>query len=182
MFKISRATPAYYFTSVAHHRLLIFKTNVLKQIVCDALEEARLNHGVLILSYVIMPDYVHLLVFSQKPLEETLRLLNGISARRVIQYLKDNGFNSSLFKLRGQTRERNHKHSVWQHHPDSLEIFGENTFRQKVDYIHMNPVRAGLVANPLEYRFSSARLWAGGPLVEEPLVTDQLEIDWRGAA
>ena len=73
-------------------------------------------------------------------MSDTLRLLNGVAARRIIQYLSDNGFKSSLFKLRGETRERNHKHSVWQHLPDSLEIFGEDTFRQKVEFINMNPV------------------------------------------
>jgi REP element-mobilizing transposase RayT len=129
-------------------------------------------------AYVIMPDHVHFLVYSENEMSEALRLLNGASARRIIQYLKENGFESSLFKLRGEMRERNHRHSVWQHHPDSLEIFGEDTFRQKVDYIHMNPVRAGLVEDQFEYQFSSVRLWAGSA-ANEPLLTDHLEIDWR---
>lgn len=179
MFQVSRTTPAYYFTSVAHHRLPIFQTDKVKQILCDAFSEVRAKHGILILAFVIMDDHVHLLAFSEKEMSDALRLLNGVAARRIIQYLQENGFESSLFKLRGETRERNHKHSVWQHHPDSLEIFGEDTFRQKVDYIHQNPVRAGLVDDSLEYRFSSARLWADRADEDEPLLTDHLEIDWR---
>ena len=179
MFHISRRTPAYYFTAVAHHRLPIFRSDKIKQVVCDAYAEARNTHGILILAYVIMPDHVHTLVYSDREMKEVLKLLNGISARRIIQYLKENNFESSLFKLRGETRERNHKHSVWQHHPDSLEIFGEDTFRQKVEYIHMNPVRAGLVSDPLAYRFSSRRQWTGGRVGDEPLLTDHLEIKWR---
>lgn len=126
-----------------------------------------------------MPDHVHLLVYSEKTMTEVLRLLNGVAARRIIQYLKENGFERSLFKLRGETRAKNHKHSVWQHHPDSLDIFGEDTFRQKVEYTHINPVQVGLVDDPLAYRFSSARLWAGTADENEPLVTDHREIDWR---
>ena len=179
MFRISRTTPAFYFTSVAHHRLTIFRTDNLKQVLCDAFKEVRDKHGVLILAYVIMPDHIHLLVYCKKEMSEALRLLNGVSARRIIQHLRDNGFEQSLLKLRGETRERNHKHSVWQHHPDSLEIYGENTFQQKVDYIHQNPVRACIVEKALDYRFSSARLWAGHATAEEPLLTDHLEIDWR---
>lgn len=178
MFRISRTTPAYYFTSVAHRRLPIFRTDKVKQVLCDAYNEVRSRHGILILAYVIMLDHVHLLVYSDKVMSDVLRLFNGVSARRIIQYLKEHGYDRSLFKLRGETRERNHKHSVWQHHPDSLEIFGEETFRKKVEYIHMNPVRAELIANPLEYRFSSARLWAD-LASDEPLMTDHLEIDWR---
>lgn len=178
MFKISRTTPAYYFTSVTHHRLPIFRTEKLKQVVCNAFNEVRSRHGIRILAYVIMPDHVHLLVYSEKEMSEVLRLINGVSARRIIQYLKENKLDQSLFKLRGEVRGRNHKHSVWQHHSDSLEIFGESTFKQKVDYIHLNPVRAGLVSSPLEYRYSSARSWAqhGNG---EPLLTDHKNIDLR---
>ncbi len=179
MFRISRTTPAYYFTSVAHHRLPIFRTDKLKQVLCDAFADARERHGILILAYVIMLDHVHLLTYSDRKMDDVLRLLNGISANRVIKYLKENNFESSLFKLRHEVRERNHRHSVWQHHADSLEIFGEETFRQKVEYIHMNPVRAGMVDGPLDYQFSSARLWAGCSVDDEPLLTDHLKINWR---
>jgi len=176
MFQISRKTPAYYFTSVAHHHLPIFRTDKLKQVLCEAFNEARTNHKI----YVIMLDHVHMLAASEKSMSDTLRLVNGISARRIIQFLKENNFQSSLLKLRGEMRERNHRHSVWQHHSDSLEIFGEDTFRQKIEYIHQNPVRAGFVNDPLEYRFSSARQWAGRAIIlDETLLTDHLEIGWR---
>ncbi len=178
MFRISRTTRAYYFTSVTHHRLPIFRTDKVKQILCSAFNEVREKHAILFLAYVIMPDHVHLLLHSDKEMADALRLINGVAARRVIQYLKENGFDQSLFKLRGEIRERNHKHSVWQHHPDSLEIFGEDTFRQKAEYIHQNPVRAGLTEDPLSYRFSSARQWAGRPEAE-PLLTDHQQINWR---
>ncbi len=178
MFRISRSTPAYYFTSVAHHRLEIFRTDKLKQIICDAYAEARENHGILILAYVIMREHLHALVYSERELSEVLRLLNGISARRVIQYLKANNFTESLFKLRGSIRGRNHQHSVWHHHSDSLEIFGEETFRQKVEYIHMNPVKAGFVSEAKDYLYSSVRLWDGEARPDEPLATDLSQIKW----
>ena len=178
MFQISRRTPAFYFTSVTHKRLPIFRTAKLAQVLCDAYREACDRHRILLLAYVIMPDHTHLLTHAKREMDEVLRLLNGVAAKRVIDYLKDNGFDESLFKLRGEVRGRNHRHSVWQHHPDSLEIFAESTFRQKLDYIHMNPVKAGLAGDAQEYRFSSARLWAGEPL-DEPLLTDHQLIDWR---
>ena len=182
MFQISRSDPAYYFTAVAHHRLPIFRTDQVKQVICDAYAEARETHGVLILAYVIMPDHVHVLAHSERKMADVLRLLNGVSARRVIQYLNESNFESSLAKLRGETRERNHKHSVWHHHSDSLEIFGEDTFRQKMEYIHMNPVRAGLVSAAVDYRFSSARQWVGRSMGDEPLTTNDSEIAWRSGA
>jgi putative transposase len=179
MFQISRKTPAYFFTSVAHHRLPIFRTDKLKQVLCAAFHEARINHKLLIFAYVIMPDHIHMLVASEKSMSETLRLINGVSARRVIQFLKENGHQSSLLKLRGETRERNHRHSVWHHHSDSLEVFGEDTFRQKAEYIHQNPVRAELADDRFAYEFSSARAWSGKETSDEPLSVDQRQIAWR---
>jgi putative transposase len=178
-FRISRSTPACYFTAVTHDRLPVFRTDLLKQVLCGAWAEARQNHGILILAYVIMLDHAHVLAYSTRAMSDVLRLMNGVAARRIIQFLKENDFQSSLFKLRGATRERNHKHSVWHHHTDSLEIFGEDTFRQKVEYIHQNPVRAGLCARSEEYRFSSARQWDGKELNDEPLMTDHRSINWR---
>jgi len=176
---ISRKTPAFYFTSVAHHRLPIFRTKGIKQVLCDAWAEARRRHNILILAYVIMPDHVHLLTYASREMEDVLRLMNGVAARRIVQYLQEGGFQSSLIKLRGELRGRNHRHSVWQHHSDSLDIYSEKIFRQKVDYIHTNPVRAGLINSADEYRYSSARLWAGNPIEDEPLMTDHAQINWR---
>jgi hypothetical protein len=70
-----------------------------------------------------MPDHAHVATGSRHEKEEVLRLMNGIAARRIIQYLKENGHAESLFKLRIADRGRNHKHSVWQHHTDSLDLF-----------------------------------------------------------
>lgn len=50
---------------------------------------------------------------------------------------------------------------------------------EKVNYIHLNPVRAGLVKLPDEYVYSSARLWHRRELECEPLVTDHAMIKWR---
>jgi putative transposase len=181
MFQVSRATPAHYLTSVAHNRLPIFQSNNLKEVVCGALNEARDSGGILIFAYVIMPDHIHLIT-GGRSISETLRFTNGITAKRVIDYLKGNNFQSSLAKLRIQLRERKHKHSVFQHHPNAFEIYGEDTMMQKVNYVHLNPVRAGLVEHPDDYLYSSARQWHGKSIENEPLITDHHLIKWRSAA
>ncbi|MBA3569673.1 MAG: hypothetical protein H0W28_10065 [Pyrinomonadaceae bacterium] len=58
----------------------------------------------------------------------------------------------------------------------------EDVFMQKVNYLHQNPVRAGLVEQAKDYRWSSARFWARKPLEDEPLEIDIDKIHWRGAA
>lgn len=181
-FQISRDTPAYYLTCVTHNRLPIFQTDKVKEIVAKALDEARKSAGILIFAYVIMPDHKHILTDNFREMKDVLRYVNGISAKRVIDYLKENGFESSLKKLRIQERENKHKHSVYEHHSNAIRITGEDAFMQKVNYIHLNPVRAGLVEHPNEYLFSSARQWHRREIESEPLITDHKEIKWRAAA
>jgi hypothetical protein len=50
---------------------------------------------------------------------------------------------------------------------------------EKVNYIHINPVRAGLVKVPDDYLFSSSRQWHGRSIENEPLWTDHKLIRWR---
>jgi len=99
MFQISRDNPAYYLTSVAHKRLPIFQTDKIKQIVCNALDEARRSGGIMLFAYVIMLDHTHILTDNDREIKDVLRFINGISARRVINHLKDNVFRMSLEKL-----------------------------------------------------------------------------------
>lgn len=131
---------------------------------------------------MIMLDHTHLLTDNARTIRDVLRFMNGISAKRIIDHLKANGHESSLAKLRILERENRHKHSVYEHHPNALRIIGEDAFMQKVNYVHLNPVRAGLVVHPDEYLYSSARQWHSKPLEREPLFTDHREIKWRTAA
>lgn len=101
-----------------------------------------------------------------------------------LDYLKANDFQTSLTKLRIQVRDRQHKHSVFQHHPNAFEIYGEDTFMQKVNYIHQNPVRAGLCQSADDYVFSSSRLWNKTGLENEPFITehDKIKMEIGGVA
>lgn len=174
---ISKNSPCYFITSVTHKRLPVFRTDKLKEIFCDAINEARNSGGFKIYAYVVMPDHFHIVTDAELTESETYRYLNGVSARRTIGYLKDGGFESSLRKLRMETKDRNYKHSLWEHHSNSLEIKTEAVMMQKVNYIHQNPVEEGLCERTEDYRFSSVRFWKGCPLEDEPLIIDKVE--WR---
>ena len=182
MARISRDDPFYYLTSVAHDRLPIFRHEEIKDIVCGAWNEARKSGEILIFAYVIMPDHVHMITDGGRKISDVLRFTNGISAKRILDHLKSGPYESSLRKLRQETKEKGHKYSGWQHNPDAFRITGEDALWQKVNYIHQNPVRAGLVARAEEYRYSSVRLWRGGVLEDEPFMTDHKLIDWRSTA
>lgn len=76
-------------------------------------------------------------------------------------------------------KKRGYKHSLWEHHSDTFIITSESMFMQKVNYIHLNPVRANLSENTDDYLYSSVRIWKRKPLYKEPLEMDLKEINWR---
>jgi len=179
MFRVSQDTPAYYLTSVAKDRLPVFKTDSIKTIACLALDEARRSGDFLIFAYVMMPDHLHLIHSSHLKVSETLRFVNGITAHRIITFLKQSGHETSLRKLQRESGARQHKYSLWDHHPNARLLTNEASLMQRVNYTHQNPAKLGLVDRAEDYKWSSSRQWSGCPLEDEPLIVDIKEIEWR---
>ncbi|HEY7785037.1 MAG TPA: transposase [Pyrinomonadaceae bacterium] len=103
---ISQDSPALYLTLVTHNRLPVFRSAQMKKVLCQAIDEAR--KWFLLFAYVVMMDHVHLLTSRPRSNSELLRVLKGLTARRVIDYLKEKKYQSSLEQLRHQERDRNY--------------------------------------------------------------------------
>ena len=179
MHTISRDSPCYYLTSVPVHRLSVFRTDEIKVVTCKALDEARKSGGFALYAYVIMPDHFHVITDSSRSSADTLRFINGIIGRRTIDYLKEQGHESSLEKLRHETKKKDYRYSVFDHHPNARLLLTEKMLMERVHYTHHNPVRAGLVKRAEDYRWSSVRCWNGRTLEDEPLLMDLVRIKWR---
>jgi len=182
MVTISKDTPCLFITTVARNRLPVFRTEALKAVVCRALDEARTSAGFALLAYVVMPEHLHILADGTRKASETLRYVNGIVSHRVIGYLKEGSYTPSLEKLRIAPKGRSQEYSLVDHHSNALPVFNEGLFMQKVNYIHLNPVRAGLVERAQDYRWSSARWWSQSAAEDEPLHIHLEKIVWRRSA
>jgi REP element-mobilizing transposase RayT len=179
MFRVSKDSPAYYLTSVAKDRLPVFRTARIAEITCNAIDEARRSAGFLLFAYVVMPEHTHLVTDNSKSTKETHRFVNGIISRRVIDHLKETDAHQSLSKLRIAEHFDGWKFSLWQHHPDTRLLWSEQMLWQRIQYTHLNPVRAGLVDHPNDWRWSSARIFHKRPAEDEPLRVDLDKIVWR---
>jgi len=179
MHVISRDSSCFYLTSVTKDRLPVFRTDEIKLVTCRALDEARRSGQFALYAYVIMLDHIHVITNSILPPSKTLHFINGITSRRIIDYLKERSYESSLAKLRHEIRPRRYSYSLWDHHPNVRLLFSENMLMERVNYTHQNPVRAGLVSHPEEYRWSSVRCWNRKLLDDEPLLMNIDQISWR---
>lgn len=179
MFRISKDTPAYYLTSVAKDRLPVFRTSAVKHIAWSALDGARRSAGFLLLAYALMTDHLHAIIDSELKPSKVLQYVNGIVAHGVIGFLKTNGHDLSLRKLRHAKKDREYRYSLWDHHPQTKVLTSEDVVLQKVNYVHQTPVRAGLVKYAEDYRWSSVRCWARTEREDEPLIMDIDKVAWR---
>jgi len=126
-----------------------------------------------------MPDHLHVISNSARSSGDTLRFINGIIGRRVIDHLKNQGHERSLLKLRHETRNREYQYSLWDHHPNTRLLLTEKMLMERVHYTHNNPIRAGLVERAEDHRWSSIRCWNGNTLEAEPLLMNLDQIKWR---
>ena len=118
-----------------------------------AFEEARARYGMLVFGYVVMPEHVHFLV------SEPERQLLSTAIRAIKQ--------SVSRKLIG---EREH---FWQARYYDFNVWSASKIREKLRYMHRNPVKRGLVERPEDWPWSSYRHYLTG----EPSVVE-IESEW----
>lgn len=122
------------------------------------LSEYCRKSGTALYAFVVMPHHVHLLL----RLPETL---SGPEFMRVLKRQSGAAFSKLLTaeELREFDQQRGlNRNTFWKYSFRSKQVEGEEMFWQKVHYIHHNPVRAGYVESPEEWRWSSAQLMLDG--------------------
>lgn len=125
----------------AGHGECLLRNPVAAQIVIDSWKFRDGSHYEL-LEWVVMPNHVHALV----------KMLSGFGLSEVVQ-----GWKSFTSRMINKALNRNG--TVWQADNWDTYIRDQDHLVRIVDYIHQNPVKAGMVAEVGAYRWSSA--WRG---------------------
>ena len=104
----------------------------------DVLKGSRQRIGFLLCGYVLMPDHWHALIWVASPLtiSQVIHGVKKVAARRL-------------------HHQRGTEGPVWQHQFWDRFVRREKEFAARFDYMHLNPVRKGLVSKPEEWRWSS---------------------------
>ena len=165
----------HYLTFVTFQRVPVFRSSTICQFFVDAIRETREKHPFKLIAYVIMPDHVHLIINPLKCYIEVIgKELKGRSAHKTIKWLKESGHITSLNKLKRRIPgKRNHSFSMWQEKVKSVDLKSEKFIHQKVDYVHMNPVRAGLCGHPADWKWSSYHAYLPHEPAEVPIEMDK---------
>src|SRR5574337_1487040 len=133
-----RATDRFFFVTVNPRRSLPSFTDTEYALIVQSFEESRRRMGFLLCGYVLMPDHWHALLGPSHPL----------TISRVVQDIK-------YVSSRRLNRHRGSTGALWQHQFWDRFVRHAREFRERLDYVHLNPVRKGLAATPGEWRWSS---------------------------
>ena len=167
---------AHYLTFSCLRRQPFFSGNQAPLWFLEAVEEARRLEGFLLWSFVVMPEHAHLLI---RPGEDysISRILWRIKkplADRAIEFVKANR-PAFLRRMERRSAAGRITHSFWQAGGGyDRNLWTAKEIREKIHYIHENPVRRGLVEDARKWAWSSCRAWLDG--VDEPLRIDKESI------
>lgn len=154
----------YFLTAAVVNWLPLFGNPAVVQMLLDSLKFLQDNGRLTLHAYVIMENHIHLIV-SSSDLSKQIGNFKSFSARQIIDLYKIRQTQAILDQLAFHKRpyKKDRDYQFWQEGSHPQRIQGDVMLRQKIRYIHDNPVKRGWVDEPTDWRYSSARNYAGMP-------------------
>jgi putative transposase len=154
--------------------LPVFTRPQTVQIVYDSWRFLAKEKDFRLYGYVILENHLHLLA-SAPDLANAVKSFKMYTARQIVDQLEQHGAKVLLnqlrmMKLRHKTQS---EYQVWEEGSHPQQIESDEVMLQKLEYAHNNPVKRGYVDDPVQWRYSSARNYAGLPGLIDVIT------DWR---
>jgi len=155
-----------FITSSVYRRLKVFDSPRLRGVFVDVLRQLRQEKGFLLIGWVLMPEHFHLLM-KPEPAESTSAVLQELkkrSAQQIISILSGNRQHPwcrtmlAAFRLPPTVHSDSH-YRVWNRRFYPYGVYSDKKRIEKLDYMHNNPVKRGLVQSPDQWPWSSYRFY-----------------------
>jgi REP-associated tyrosine transposase len=161
-YRIHESDKAHFITATIIEWLPVFTTAACCDIIVRSLEHCRQHKGLKVHAWVILDNHIHA-ILAAPDLTGTLRDLKSFTAKQILDQLKAEGREWLLNQLRYyRAAHKANEYQLWQEGSHPQAIFSDEMMQQKLDYIHNNPVKRGMVASPEHWRYSSAHEWLAG--------------------
>ena len=141
----------------------VFSREIYKEIFVNSLQHCQQNKGLKLHAWVIMTNHVHLILSTNtNKIEDIVRDLKKYTSKKIIAAIQENSTESrkvwmiNLFKYAGKNNSNNKDFQFWKQDYHTIELNTAAQLKERLDYLHENPVRSGLVWEPCHYKYSSA--------------------------
>ncbi len=161
----------------------VFSRKIYKDCIVESFDYCIKSKRMILYSYVIMSNHIHMIVqASDGNLSDLIRDFKKFTAKTILEKIKTEkesrrAWMLERFKLATESHSRNKNYQFWQLGNHAEEIYSEKFMWSKIDYIHFNPVRAGIVANPKDYIYSSASNYIEGKGVIDVEIVEIPKVD-----
>jgi len=163
-YRIFETEYAYFLTCTIVGWLPVFTRPEAVQIVFDCWDFLRRERGFRLYGYVVLENHLHLIA-SAPDLANAVKSFKMFTAKALIELLERHGAEMLLRQLRALKlrHKAESEYQVWQEGSHPKQVGNEEIMRQKLEYMHNNPVKRGYVDEAVHWRYSSARNYAGLP-------------------
>ncbi len=160
-YKVIEDECPHFFTCTVVNWISVFTNRDIVQIILDSLNYLQTQKRLKLYGYVIMENHLHLIA-SGNDLAQEIGHFKSFTARKIIDYLKENNINAMLKQLQFHKLKykKDRTYQFWQEGSHPVLIQYERMMLQKLEYMHYNPVKRGYVDEPIHWRYSSARNYA----------------------
>ncbi len=163
-YKFHNKTGLYFVSFATVYWIDVFTRQLYFDVLSESVRYCRKEKAMELYAYCFMPSHVHFIFRSgnEQPME-LLRDFKRYTSKKVIEAILDNPQESRkewllwMFEQAGKKQENVSKYQFWQHHNQPIELWSEKVIKQKIDYIHNNPVENGFVTDSIDWKYSSAR-------------------------
>lgn len=153
----------------------LFTRKIYRDIILDSFKYCQREKGLILNAFVIMSNHIHLIARAtdQKiTLSDIIRDFKKHTHHTMMPIIKSDVESRRIwmlhqFRYYGNRNSRNENYQIWTNNNHAEECFTEDFLRVKIDYIHENPVRAGIVKAAEDYVYSSATNYSGWPGIIE---------------
>jgi len=167
-YKATTTEEAYFITITTVGWVDVFTRLNQKYNIINALKYCQENKGLEIYGYCIMSSHVHLLCKATNGfvLSDVMRDFKRYTSKKIIEIIINEAESRREWMLDYFSKacahlKKEQHYKVWQNGYHAEHIYSNKFIRQKIDYIHNNPVKDKIVTLPEDYYFSSARNYAG---------------------
>jgi putative transposase len=160
----------HFITFSCYERRAFLHSKRAKNLFVKVLGETRVRFGFRLIGYVLMPEHVHLLI-DESPKATPAKIIQVLKQRvsRAMRGKRRGARGQLPLPFPGDLAERRR---FWQRRYYDFNVYRKEKLREKLNYMHANPVKRRLVVHPRDWPWSS---WTFYELGEGLLAMDRWE-------
>jgi len=165
-YKITDEHALYFITFTVVNWIDAFTRDIFRDVFYESTNFCIKNKGLQVYAYCIMTNHIHLIVSTNKnPLSDIVRDWKAYTSGQIRLSLEETTVESrkkwmmNAFVFRGTYNSRNYDFQFWESGYQPILLDSNFKIDQRLEYIHQNPVKQGLVVEPAHWQHSSATFY-----------------------